>query len=361
MIPNHDGPDIAGSYQTLTGHAIDPSWTLFSHKAAEGQRTHDRAWRVRWPWMREQTQLRYRGLYHWLRSDSTPKAQADHALQIMTIAEFGAPGDIWQVDWEVTPGIPLITSTQVGEYCDRIRQVRGDDRLIVYSSDWLPDSVLDVDTRREFFEWRDENPNDAYWHANYNTSDSEWGGWAEIDQFDAAVWQWTSRHQHPSIESTSGGFDMNHIRDHVRLDQIAGYPNQWSSPLSALHMCTPERRLIDTRPGPDHIGHLGDPVLNKRVVADSSFAILIPAVHGVVGQAAVLTITSADAAGDGHVALWGQLVGPTSKLNFSAHDPSPQSNTTLVQIDTSGPDPVVRGVIRNSDAHLIVDLIAVIA
>lgn len=240
--PNADGPDIAGRYQHITG-PIDPSWRFWSHKFCEGQRSTHPMWREFWALARNTPTLRYRCGYHWIRSDSTIKAQADFAVSLMRQVDFGEPGDIWINDWETTPGIPLVTSVQTAEYNDRVRQAIGWDCVMTYSSDWLPDSTLDADSRGEFYEWREENPDDALHFANYNTGTRSTGGWAETEKYDADVWQWTSSFRHPAITSHSGGgFDMNHIRRTNRLDSLARYQTTTPDPTPEDDM--PRRELI---------------------------------------------------------------------------------------------------------------------
>lgn len=214
MTPNADGPDFAVRYQEIIGPAPG-TWSLCSTKWCEGQQSEHAGglWRAAWRWMREQSRLRYRGGFHWLRSDSTPKAQADFALRLMKKHEFGVSGDVWQVDWETTPRIRPLLAAEVAEYNDRVRQGLGEDRLIIYCSDWVPN----------FVEWRNDHPDDALWYANYNLSDSENGGWKEAARYNAAVWQWTSTYpNNDCIRSyNSPGFDMNHILNRTILDRIA--------------------------------------------------------------------------------------------------------------------------------------------
>jgi len=213
--PNADGPDIARRYQTITGPP-DPAWRLFTTKWCEGSQSEhlSGAWRQHWDVMRawhSEGLVRWIGGYHWLRSDSTPRAQAEFALRLIDGQGGLRPGELWQIDWEPTRGIPLITADQVIEYQTILRQELGE-RDIVYSSDWIGP---------EFFRWRKARPNDVYWHANYNTGTSSSGGWAEIERFDADVWQWTSSFRHPSIDNGSDGFDMNHVRKTDGLDRIS--------------------------------------------------------------------------------------------------------------------------------------------
>ena len=169
-----------------------------------------------WAWAKG---ARWRGAYHWLRSDSSIATQADNVVRRVKAAGFGI-GDFIQTDWEVTPNIPLVTSDQVIEFNDRVRQLIGRDCVITYSSDWLPDSTLDADSRAEFAEWREARPNDPLWYANYNTSTTRSdGGWAECALYGADIWQWTSLFTHPSIGNP---FDMNHIFKAATLDHICG-------------------------------------------------------------------------------------------------------------------------------------------
>jgi hypothetical protein len=105
------------------------------------------------------------------------------------------------------------------EFNDRLRQKVGRDCVITYSSDWLPDSTLDADSRREFDEWRQARPDDALWYANYNTGSSPTGGWTECAKYGADVWQWSSTYTHPSI---AGGFDINHVFNPAVLDRLTG-------------------------------------------------------------------------------------------------------------------------------------------
>lgn len=125
----------------------------------------------------------------------------------------------------------------------------------------------------------------------------------------------------------------------------------WRPPMTALHMADPEPRLVDTRIA------LG----LARPVLDSSFTIVLPDDHD--PTAAILHVTTVGASGAGYLTLYGDNAGNTSKLNYAPGDPSPQANTTLVNVgrDTAG-RPVVRGMMRGAGtAELIVDLVAVIA
>lgn len=213
--PNSDGPDIS-HYQTLTGRPVDPEWRLFSHKATEGRSGGDKTFPGRWQWMREQG-FRWRGAYHWIRSDSSIADQAANLCARIDNLGGLMRGEFIQCDWETTTNVATPTSLMAAEWCDRVQQHYGRPSVIMYSSDWLPDSTLDPDKLAEFFEWRQENPTFPYWHANYNTGDRATGGWAECERYDAAVWQWTSSYTHPAI---GGRFDMNHVFAPAVLDLI---------------------------------------------------------------------------------------------------------------------------------------------
>ncbi len=216
--PRIDGIDVShwnpvsSSDDIPTGDVLP----LMSCKATEGRGFVSRTFRPFWDLFKAKG-ARYRGAYHWLRSDSPIIQQADHFTRVMEGAGFGDVGDIIQLDWETTPNIPLNTSDHVAQWCDII-EGRFGPRIIVYSSDWLPDSTLDPDARGEFFEWREAFPDYPYWHANYNTTLRSTGGWAESEKYRADVWQWSSTTPVPGF---AAGIDVNHVFNWRTLDRLS--------------------------------------------------------------------------------------------------------------------------------------------
>jgi len=178
--------------------------------------------------MREQG-FRYRGAYHWLRSDSPVSSQAENVIKCLEPHGGLLVGEFIQSDWETTPGIYLIGASGEREFCDRLHQHYQRECTITYSSDWIPDSPDDSNSIGEFYDWLNLTQGLApLWFANYNSSlTNPNGGWLECKKYGADVWQFTSSYFHPSIISVSGGgFDMNHIFNFDTLDRIAGYQNQ---------------------------------------------------------------------------------------------------------------------------------------
>ncbi len=222
--PVAHGPDIA-HYQEITGEPVDPTWRIFSHKCSEGANSGDATFQTRWAWMREQ-EFRYRGAYHWLRSDSTISAQVKNVVGRLSQQGGLRQGEFIQSDWETTPGIVVNSASHEREFCDRLEQHYGRACTITYSSDWIPDSPEDPDSIGEFYNWLDVTEGEApLWFANYNTDPlNPRGGQQECKRYGADVWQFTSSFRHPSIVSKSGGgFDMNHVLNWATLDRIAGY------------------------------------------------------------------------------------------------------------------------------------------
>lgn len=222
--PVAHGPDIA-HYQEITGEPVDPAWRLFSHKCSEGANSGDTTFPSRWKWMRTQD-FRYRGAYHWLRSDTAVAAQAKNIIGRLDAQGGLRQGEFVQSDWETTPGITVNTAEDEREFCDRLEQHYGRACTITYSSDWIPDSTIDTDLISEFYEWLALTQGNApLWYANYNTDPlNTRGGQQECKRYGADVWQFTSSFRHPSIVSKSGGgFDMNHVLRWETLDRIAGY------------------------------------------------------------------------------------------------------------------------------------------
>lgn len=203
--PLAHGPDLS-RYQTLNGPR-PPEWVLVSMKATEGRNYVDPTFAAKWRWAEG---VRYRGAYHWLRSDSPISAQAANLVRRITEVGGLRVGDFVQTDWETTNGIANVTPAAVDEFNDRLNNAFGRECVITYCSDWVPG----------FIEWRRKNPTAPLWYANYNTGTTTSGGWAECAKWGADVWQWTSRYQHPAVD---GGFDMNHIFDFATLERLCGH------------------------------------------------------------------------------------------------------------------------------------------
>lgn len=314
VTPNADGPDIA-HYQRITG-APDPRWKLFSHKATEGRGGFDKDFASRWGWMHKQPTIRYRAAYHWLRTDSAIKDQVANFVGRVDAAGGFHVGDIVQTDWETTPGIAVPTSDMVIEFNDRIRQAFGRDCVITYTSDWLPDSPLDADNRAEFFEWREQRPNDALWFANYNTDAAKaTGGWRECAQYRADVWQWTSSFRAPNsiVSISGGGFDMNHVFKWETLERLAGYgvetpPAPNKDQLVGGEVLTPGQ-MLTSQDGNTHFVYQAD---GNVVLYKGANALWASGTNGIKSEYLVMQ-------SDGNLVLYAPGVVPVWSTNTSGN------------------------------------------
>lgn len=241
-MPRIDGIDIS-HWNRITDWGAIPAFRLVSLKATEGTGFVSPVWRERRARFLELgTELL--GHYHWLRSNVPVAAQAAHFVRTVGALEVG---EFMQNDWEVTKGEPVPTSLMAEEWNDRVRQHYGFDPLITYSSDWLPDSTLDADSRREFDEWRDENPADPLWFANYSLSTGPTGGPAEVARYRADVWQWSSTTKVPGFDPSQGGIDVNEVRDWAVLRRLARYvdvPFPPPDPITPAPLEVPDMILV---------------------------------------------------------------------------------------------------------------------
>lgn len=209
--PDVDGLDVSHWNVVVDEDAI-PRYPLMSCKATEGNRFVSSKFGYFWNLFKRHD-ARYRGAYHWVRSDSTMKSQVDHLAA--TIDRNGGleVGDFVQLDWETTPGIPNMTVAQINEWVARGLDKWGD-RVIVYVSDWVPN----------FHQWLATNPSVPLWYANYNLGSSPTGGWAECAKYHADVWQWTSTFKCPGFlwnpTNPDDGVDANHVFDWATLDRL---------------------------------------------------------------------------------------------------------------------------------------------
>lgn len=288
--PRIDGIDIShwnswtGTTELVNWDAV-PDFDLIALKATEGQRSSSKAFVPRWRRL-EDRGTKYRGAYHWIRSDSTPRAQAEWHARFMTEHGWG-DGCFTQLDWETTPGIRNVTPDEVNEFLEVHAAELGPGRCCVYGSDWVPG----------FTEWRRQNQDVPVWYANYRTNPAQAGnGWAESREFGAAIWQWSSTEPVPGFQA---GIDVNHVFDWSALDRLC---NLTSRP-------TEDDMLYDDP-------NLPERVLEKRSRTEAETLVKIPAVFG---HAADFSISVRSTTGNpGWVSVAGrpQDVGKTAIINF---------------------------------------------
>ena len=218
-MPATHGIDFHAAYQDPNWDLVD-DWQLLVVKFTEGVGFRD--W---WPSarddflrMRERARAgrhRWMGAYHVIRADFRVSDQVAHFLDAWEQVGGIQSGEFYQLDWEAwTYATPEIsTSRTARRFVDEMNAALGGIRGITYSSDHLPDSPLDSDSRGEFIEWREENPSTdeaaGLWYANYNLGPGPTGGPAEVAKYDADIWQWSDR-------GTAAGFtnpvDLNEVQ-----------------------------------------------------------------------------------------------------------------------------------------------------
>lgn len=216
VAPETHGLDIHGTYQPVSNWAAIPQFPLMSVKGTEGANTQQKNGKAYFTHFRERG-FHYRGMYHWLRSDSTAQAQFENVKRWWDSMGGMQEGEFNQNDWEVTPGVPDPPVSLVLEFNDRCQQ-EWPDRLLVYVSDWVTG----------FHQWLATNPIEPIWYANFNTdAKNPNGGWQECAKYSAKLWQFTDNYSSPGIVTVCDG---NHIFDFSALDKAAGYPSHQPPP-----------------------------------------------------------------------------------------------------------------------------------
>ena len=205
--PDLDGIDVS-HWNVITDWDSIPDFDLWCMKATEGKGFRSPVFNDRWARIREMG-IKYRGAYHWIRSDSHMSQQFDNLKR--AIDDFGGLqlGEFWMLDWETTPGIANVTVAEVEEFLE-LCEAEWPGRGIVYCSDWVPG----------FKTWRRNNKDYPLWYANYRLVRDDRGGEAESDLWGAAVWQWTSTELVPGYRD---GIDVNDVLDWDVIARISGY------------------------------------------------------------------------------------------------------------------------------------------
>ena len=205
--PDSDGIDVS-HWNVITDWDAIPDFDLWCMKATEGKGFRSPVFDSRWKEIRDRG-VQYRGAYHWIRSDSSMEAQVNNLAR--AISDHGGlhQGEFIMLDWETTPGIRSVYTSEVEEWLDLAEKL-WPGRIIVYASDWVPG----------FKTWRKANPDYPLWYANYRLVRDDRGGEAESDLWGADVWQWTSTELVPGYRD---GIDMNDVLNWDVIAEISGY------------------------------------------------------------------------------------------------------------------------------------------
>ena len=205
-MPESEAIDIS-HWNPITDWDDIPEFDLWCMKATEGKTFRSPVFNERWQEIRDRN-VKYRGAYHWIRSDSSARVQVANLKRAIDDHGGLEVGEFIMLDWETTPGIANVTLAKVEEWL-ALAEKEWPGRIIVYASDWVP----------HFDAWRKKNPKYPLWYANYNTGASSRGGKAETDKYGADVWQWTSTALVPGFKA---GIDMNDVLEWSTIARISG-------------------------------------------------------------------------------------------------------------------------------------------
>jgi hypothetical protein len=312
--PRLDGLDIHDVYQPVSDWAAIPNFPLMTVKVTDGT-GKPRPGGIEYMRQFRRRGFRYRGVYHWLRSNSTMAAQIARLAEAIGLLGGLEEGEFIQLDWETTPGIPNLTVAQIEEWID-LAEAKWPGRIIVYASDWVPG----------FAQWRNANPKYPLWYANYNTGTGKTGGWVECERWSADVWQYTSSLQIPGIAALR--VDGNHIRNYSTLDRITH--GNWAAPpvvvgptIPAPAPPAPSRPLTGTAGnGKDNemlVLNLGTPGVDSWW---TQLAVTVNGIQHSTGPLAAIIARSSYPASDISEAELKQLLTRLRTLGASPFDPA---------------------------------------
>jgi GH25 family lysozyme M1 (1,4-beta-N-acetylmuramidase) len=207
-VPTMHGFDVS-HWNTVTAESTIPRYPLMSAKATEGKSGRDPRFAAYWA-MFKRLKVKYRGAYHWLRSDSTAAEQVANFLAVLRAVGAYSPsvgleaGAFLQVDWERTPNIPDPPLGLAEEFHGRLHDAVGD-RVMTYSADWVGN----------FKEWRRRHPDAPLWYSSFNMVD----GPIKCSRYRADVWQFSDKFPVPGFLAP---IDGNQIIKPSTLDRLTG-------------------------------------------------------------------------------------------------------------------------------------------
>lgn len=198
-MPRLDGLDIHPTYQPVTNWDAIPQFDLMAVKATEGANTHTKGSKDYFLQFRRRN-FRFRGVYHWIRSDSSIPAQVANLQRWWDSMGGMRRGEFIQLDWETTPNIRYMTVQEIELWIILAEKI-WPGRICVYGADWVPG----------FREWRNRNPHYPLWYPQYNPNGTK------PFIYGADIWQYTSTLPHVDGINRDGHIDGNMILDYATL------------------------------------------------------------------------------------------------------------------------------------------------
>lgn len=207
MAPRLDGLDIHPKYQPVTDWDAIPQFPLMMVKGSEG-RAGAYPGSVDYFKQFRRRGFRYRGAYHWIRSDSSMEAQVQSHKKFWDALGGMQVGEFIQLDWETTPNIANVTVGNIEEWLFHAERI-WPGRICVYGADWVPG----------FKEWRAKYPQYPVWYPQYNPNAQK------PVIYNACIWQYTSTLPHVDGINRDGHIDGNMILQWAVVERIAGLFN----------------------------------------------------------------------------------------------------------------------------------------
>lgn len=212
------GPDVSHHQGPVDWPRVAGAGHRFAFcKATEGTGFVDSRFRSNWPAMRSAGLVR--GAYHFLRTETDPRAQARHFLSVVG----DLTGSLAALDVERSASGSNPTADQARAFKHEFEARTGGHPLVIYTGRWYWQGVLG-------------NPHGAdlgpLWHSAYSTSPGAlYGGW---DRY--AFWQHTSSGSCPGV---GGPCDLNrYFGDAGDLAALTGQEDDMLTPddlLAALN------------------------------------------------------------------------------------------------------------------------------
>jgi lysozyme len=256
------GPDVSHWQGAVDWFAVRNAGHAFAWaKATEGTTFVDSRFGDNWAGM--QAAGLVRGAYHFLRSEPSPEAQAQHFVSV--VGDFG--GSMAALDVETSGSGTNPTSGQAHAFAAEFAGLTGGHPLVLYTGRWYWVGVLGDPYGADI---------GALWHSRFGGDPGPlyggWGGWA--------FWQHTDRGFCPGI----GNCDLNQFQyDMATLLWLTGVsappPEEDDLPYSEIELKNLMRSVLDEGTAPGQLSWAGTSKATLGSIQRTYNAVLASRVH----------------------------------------------------------------------------------